>query len=196
MADRFKMLHAGPLPPMTLLASFEEQEQGTLGAEHPALEAMTDLSRVRAVCVAPTVPIDEAAQRMIHAGVRSLFVTNSDGEILGLVTARDINSEKPLAYAASTHTRHDEIMVEHVMTPRQHLQAMSLHEVAEATIGDIIATLREEGRQHGLVLEQGQESPPRVRGIFSITHIGRLLGVQVDPTGPVQSFTALHAALI
>jgi len=196
MADRFRMLHAEPLPPATLLTRFEEQLHGMLTADSPALEAMTDLSRVRAVCVKPTLCIDDAAQRMVHAGVRSLFVTAADDELLGLVTARDINSEKPLTYAASTHTRHCDILVEHVMTPRQHLQAMSLHDVAEARLGDIVVTLREQGRQHGLVVERGRESRARARGLFSITHIGRLLGVRVDPTGPVQSFTALHSALV
>ena len=196
MTDRFHLLHAEPLPPTTLLARFEEQVEGMLTADSPALEAMTDFTRVRAVCVSPTVVIDDAKQRMVHAGVRSLFVTDSDGEIVGLVTARDINSEKPLAYAASTHTHHDEILVEHVMTPRQNIHAMTLHDVAEARVGDIVVTLREAGRQHGLVVQKGRESRARVRGVFSITHIGRLLGVKVDPTGPVQTFTALHAALV
>jgi len=195
MADRFKTLHAEMLPPSTLLTRFEEQVHGTLTTDSPALEAMTDLTRVRAMRVTPTLCIDDAVQRMVHAGVRSLFVTDADDELLGLVTARDINSEKPLAYAASSHTRHCDIRVEHIMTPRQHLQAMSLHDVAAARVGDIVVTLREQGRQHGLVVQRSRESRPRLRGVFSITHIGRLLGVKIDPTGPVQSFAALHSAL-
>ena len=54
----------------------------------PDLQA--DLSVVAAVTVAPSVDIDEAERRMIASGIRLLLVTNSEEQIEGIVTARDL----------------------------------------------------------------------------------------------------------
>ena len=67
-----------------------------VGLESPAIFSMTDLRVVPALTTEPQVSIDWALGRMIDAGVRLLLVTDSDRQILGLITSHDIQGEKPL----------------------------------------------------------------------------------------------------
>lgn len=192
--------------------SFYRNSQGvpeTVRLSSPALDAMTDLRRVKAVTIAPTIPVNAALQKMIYAEVRLLLVTDADDIILGVITARDIMGEKPVNYAAESRVPRESVLVEHIMTPAEHIQVLKISDVLRANIGDIILTLKEAGRQHALVVEAavsthplathvtGTDVPNReiVRGIFSTSHIGRQLGIEIQPTGRVQNFAELEALL-
>ena len=187
--------------------SFYRNSQGvpeTVRLSSPALDAMTDLRRVKAVTIAPATPVNTALQKMIYAEVRLLLVTDADDIILGVITARDIMGEKPVNYAAESRVPREAVLVEHIMTPAEHIQALKISDVLRASIGDIILTLKEAGRQHALVVEAaasthvaGTHAPnsETVRGIFSTSHIGRLLGVEIQPTGRVQNFAELETLL-
>lgn len=187
--------------------SFYRNSQGvpeTVRLSSPALDAMTDLRRVKAVTIAPATPVNIALQKMIYAEVRLLLVTDADDIILGVVTARDIMGEKPVNYTAESRVPRDAVLVEHIMTSAEHMQALKISDVLRASIGDIILTLKEAGRQHALVVETvATPHVPRspashheiVRGIFSTSHIGRQLGVEIQPTGRVQNFAELEALL-
>lgn len=196
-----------PIPYKALIAhgliaatSFHQYRQGLpdeVSCDSPALDVMTDLTRVKAVTVAPDVPIDTALQKMIHAEVRLLLVTDSDGTLLGLITARDIMGEKPVSLIAKTRMAHGEVLVEHIMTPQEKIHVLRLDDVAKARVGDLILTLKEASTQHTLVVEKtalGQGEI--VRGIVSTTQIGKQLGVDIQPTGKVQSFGELEAVLL
>lgn len=190
--------------------SFYRNSQGvpeTVRLSSPALDAMTDLRRVKAVTIAPTTPVNTALQKMIYAEVRLLLVTDADAIILGVITARDIMGEKPVNYAAESRVSRDAVLVEHVMTPAEHMQVLKISDVLRANIGDIILTLKEASRQHALVVETAASTHPLaitgtdasnseiVRGIFSTSHIGRQLGVEIQPTGRVQNFAELETLL-
>ena len=64
----------------------------------PATLVMTDFNEVTPFSIEPTASIDDANNKMIACSVRLLFVTDHGGNLLGLVTARDILGEKPLQY--------------------------------------------------------------------------------------------------
>ncbi len=164
--------------------------------DDPALTVMTDLKRVKVVTMNPDQLIDEALQKMIHAEVRLLIVTTPQDTLLGLITARDIMGEQPVSYSSRERVPREAIQVSHIMTPRDEIDALNLEDVLGAKVGDIVVTLREAGRQHALVLEKDKETNTDIlRGIFSITQIGRQLGVQIEATGKVQSFAELGRLL-
>ncbi len=162
----------------------------------PAIDVMTDLKKVQAITASPQLTIDEALHRMILAGVRQLLVVNNEGILVGVTTYRDINGEKPVVYASREQVSRDQIFVSNIMTPREQVEALQLEDVERARVGDIVATLRDSARQHALVVERDAASGLRVCGLFSITHIGRLLGAEIQPTGIVQSFAELESILI
>lgn len=178
----------------------------TVRLNNPALDVMTDLRRVKAVTIEPSAPVNTALQKMIYAEVRLLLVTNADDIILGVITARDIMGEKPVNYAAESRAPRDAVLVEHIMTPAEHMQVLKISDVLRANVGDIILTLKEANRQHALVVEAASASAGDlswaatsgndiVRGIFSTSQIGRQLGIEIQPTGRVQNFAELEALL-
>lgn len=188
---------------LQLGTSFYSYHQGLpeiIRLDNSALDAMTDLRRVRAVTVAPGVPIDTALQKMIYAEVRLLLVTDAHDIILGLITARDIMEEKPVNYAAKVRVSHDAILVEHIMTPADQIQVLQMADVLRASVGDIVLTLKNANRQHALVVEPTEDAALSgaeiVRGIFSTTQIGKQLGMEIQPTGRVQNFAELEALLL
>jgi signal-transduction protein with cAMP-binding, CBS, and nucleotidyltransferase domain len=67
-------------------------------ADDPAVLVMTDLRQVRAMTIGPNATIDLALDKMIRDGVRMLLVISPRGILEGIVTARDIQGEKPVKF--------------------------------------------------------------------------------------------------
>lgn len=160
----------------------------------PAIDVMTDLARVAAVTVAPNETMDDALERMRNSGVRLLLVINVEQAVLGLITARDIHGSRPVRFMQELGVSRQEILVRDVMTPRERLEAMWMHEVQVASVGDIIETLKQAGRQHAMVIEKTAEGE-MIRGLFSSVQISRQLGVRLENEGMAGTFAELEAAL-
>jgi CBS domain-containing protein len=162
----------------------------------PARKVMTDLARVKAFTVSPTTLIDDALQKMIHAEVRLLIVTDLTDAVLGLISANDIMGERPVSVSFIERIPHKEIRVEQVMTQRDEIEALRLDDVEDASVGDILVTLRGAGRQHAVVRDTDEDTGQEIlRGIFSLTQIARQLGVPVEPNHKAQTFAELERAL-
>ncbi len=162
--------------------------------ESPALDSMTDLSRITAATIDPDASLMRAEETMRHAGVRLLFVLDALHNLLGLITLTDLKSERPMRAQQALGVSFAEVRVRDVMTPAERLEAILLHEVREARIGDVVQTLKRTGRQHALVLERTAQGPA-IRGIFSASRISRQLGVPVETSGIAYTFAELEAAL-
>ncbi len=188
---RFRALQRYGLKPDTRICMFDSGVLLPVAPDDAAIKGMTDLSRVPAATTKPETTMDQAMQRMIHVGVRMLFVLDDFGTLIGLITARDILGEKPVALAAAHHVARDTIQVEDVMVPLGQIDVLDFAEVERSTIGDVVLTLRDAGRQHALVREvtsRGEE----IRGVFSISQIARQLGVPIQTNDVVQSFAGLE----
>jgi CBS domain-containing protein len=161
--------------------------------DSPAVSVMTDFATVTPVTIDPEIPIDLALAKMKTAAVRLLFVVNEVDEIIGLVTARDILGERPIKITEETRTPRSSITVADIMTPQSRIQVLDAARVEEEKVGDIVTTLRVLERQHALVATidpaTGQQ---HVTGMFSTTHIGRLLGHDFgDETVPAHSLAEI-----
>lgn len=161
----------------------------------PASVVMTDLSQTQAFTTMAGMPIDEALHKMIHCGVRMLLVSDPEDTVIGLITAREIMGDKPVSFSSKEKIPRAKICVGDIMTRREDIEAIDMREVERATIGDIVVTMRESGRMHALVMEREPDGKTMVRGIFSTSHIGYKLGVEIEPRGVVQSFAELEAVL-
>ena len=167
-----------------------------VSGDSPAIEAMTDFSRVPAVTIAAGASLTEANARMISRGVRLLMVTGVDEQVQGLITARDLLGEKPLQLLQARGGRREDLTVADLMVRIGAIDTLYLTEVLNASVGDIFNALKTLGRQHILVEDVDQASGrPRVRGIFSATQIGRQLGVPVLGFDLPQTFAEIEAAL-
>lgn len=167
-----------------------------VGAGSPAIEAMTDFLRVNLVTIGASESLVDANARMISRGVRMLIVSAPDDGVLGLITARDIMGEKPMQLAQSRGCKRDELRVTDLMTPIGSVDTLYLNEVLNARVIDILDALKHLGRQHILVEDIDPATGlPRLRGMFSATHIGRLLGVPVLGFELASTFAEIEAAL-
>ena len=168
-----------------------QSQASRVSAESPALDVMTDLSRVSPATIRPEAPLAGANQFMITRGVRLLLVVDEHDLILGVITATDLLGERPLQVAVRRGLRRDELSVADVMTPAAQVEALDLADLERARIGHVVETLRRLGRQHALVLE-GRT----VRGIVSLSQIARQLGLALPTAGEVaRTFSEIEAAL-
>jgi len=175
-------------PVMTISVSLPS-DASTLSVDDPALSAMTDLKKVRAITINPSKSIEFAKELMKYAGIRMLLVTNSDNNLLGLVTYRDFIGEKVINIIASDKVTRDQIQVSQIMTPISELNPFKFSDIEHTTIKNVIAILHDAGRQHAIVIEAMEGNDNYfIRGIFSVTQIGRLLGMEISADDHVQSF--------
>ncbi len=188
------------LPHHTLLpgstyASPPQRLPEKVTADSPAIDVMTDFSKVAAITMTPFASLDEAEQRMIASGVRLLFVTDHANSILGVLTANDLLGDRPVKYLQEVGGKRSDIELSDIMTSSDQIEVLYLVDVANATVGDIIETLKKVGRQHAMVVDLDEDKNQVVRGLFSTTQIGRQLGVTIEPSGMAKSFAELEAAL-
>jgi len=188
-----------PLPASTLSVEdchvADAMNPGPVSEDSPAIEVMTDLRRIPAASIEPDAKVTLANQRMIARGVRLLFVTDDNDRVLGLLTATDIMGERPLKAAASRGLHADEILVRDIMTPVDQIDAVNINDVLHAEVGHVIATLKDHGRQHALVLERDDLGRTIVRGIFSTTQIARQLGTVIQTPEIARTFSEIEHAI-
>ena len=163
--------------------------------EDPAVEVMTDLTRVPAVLVDPEVEIEAAMRIMVRRNVRSLFAVNVDNEVVGLITATDLLGEKPLQHIERHGGRRSDIRVNDIMTPASRLEVLRMDEVERARVGHIVATLKRSGRQHAMAVEDGPGDRQVVRGVFSTSQLEMQLGQPVSAAAAAHTFADIEAAL-
>lgn len=114
--------------------------------------------------------------------------------VLGLVTATDIQGEKPLQFIQKSGCRREDVMVRNVMTPQEKLEVLCMKDVASAKVGHVVASLKKCGRQHALVVDTEGDGQ-RVRGIFSATHVSKLLGEEIETVEIAQTFAEIQVQL-
>jgi CBS domain-containing protein len=163
--------------------------------DDPALAVMTDLRALGAVIILSGDSVDEAHRRMIQRGVRLLLVVDQNREVVGVITATDILGEKPMQAVTQRGIRREELLVRDIMTPQDRLEAIDLEDVRASRVGHIVATLKQSGRQHAVVVEHDATGRHVVRGLFSATQIARQLGVAIPTTEIARTFSEIEAQL-
>jgi CBS domain containing-hemolysin-like protein len=190
-------LRTFPLPPGAPIYRVKPSPPVKVLPDDPAIMAMTDFRRVRVITIAPEATIDFAMQVMIHAEVRMLIVLDDNDALLGLITTTDLMGEQPIQFSQAERIPHEKILVRQIMTPRSQVTAYDVRDVEHAHIRDVVVAMRETGRQHLLVIEQGAGNQHYVlRGVFSLTQIGKQLGIEIEPGAAAQSFADLERVLL
>lgn len=164
-------------------------------AESPAIDVMTDLTRVKAATIDPEVSLPDATQNMTQRGVRSLFVVDDADTMLGLLCADQVFGEAPIKLAQARGARPAELTARDLMVAADRVEAVDMEEVKRSSVGHIAATLKRSGRHHLLVVEKDNSGKVLVRGLFSATQLARQLGLSM-PSGTIaQTFSEIEAVL-
>ena len=194
------MNHYQPLPLHHLDAGagyFRPQQQlpNHVSGDDPALTVMTDLSQVTAYTTELATPLSTALDMMIRRRVRMLLVRDASGQIIGLITSRDLTGERPTRILAKAGGAWEDLLVADIMTLQPRLDVLRLEDVRAARVGDVLATLRQMNRQHALVVDNDPATGrPAVRGLFSLSQIGLLLGLDLDPAQRATTYAELEQA--
>jgi CBS domain-containing protein len=178
------------------IAQTQPQVHAAVTLDSPALQVMTDLTLVKAATTHPSTSLRQAEQMMIYQGVRMLFVVSDMPALEGLITTTDLRGDRALRIVAERHLHHDELSVADAMTPLALLEAIDLDSLRSARVGNVVATLKRQGRNHLLVLQAaGAHTPLRVRGVISRAQVERQLGAPVEITPIASSFSEIERAL-
>ena len=76
------------------------------------------------------------------------------------------------------------------------MEAISILEVQSARVGQVVASLRDTGRQHILATENNGDGKSSVCGIFSFTQIERQIGAKISSTKIAKSFAEIEKSLM
>ena len=172
-----------------------EQSRPDVELDSPALQVMTDLTKVPAAVVPPHETMQAAHDFMMQRGVRMLLVVDGDGHLAGLITATDILGEKPVELVHDRRMRHADITVADIMTPASELEAFDMHDVVAARVGQVVESLQQARRHHALVVQATIDGAGEVRGLFSLSQIARQLGTPLQLPQQAKSFAELEQAL-
>lgn len=197
MSKEYRILSVAPLQRGATFVEPRQHVAEWVTMDHPALSVMTDFAVVTAHTVSPLETIEIARFKMIHHGVRSLLVTDDQNHILGFITATDLTGERPMQVIRTQGIRHADVLVKDIMTPRERLEVMRIEDLETALVGDVVATLKGQGRQHALVVERTPDHSQTLRGMFSTSQVARQVGVAI-PTVDVSaanSFAEIGASL-
>lgn len=187
-----------PTTPLQKGATFHKPRQvlpERVSNDDPALQVMTDFQIVTAYTIFPLETIEDARAKMIHRGVRMLLVVDDMNHILGLITATDLTGEKPMQVVQNQGIRHSDVMVKDIMTPRERLEVLCMDDVQKASVGDVAATLKAHGRQHALVVDRAGDRSQMLRGMFSVSQLGKQLGARVETIAVARTFAEIGAEL-
>ena len=180
----------------TSIAQAQPPPQERVTLESPGMAVMTDLTQVRAATVQPYSGLAQAELMMIHQGVRLLFVVTEMPGVDGIVTAADLQGEKPLRLVSQRMVKFEDLCVADVMTPLPDMDAVDFASLRRASVAQVIAALANTGRAHMLVIESASDTiAMRIRGVISKTQIERQIGAQLPVTGMANSFAEMSAVL-
>ena len=162
--------------------------------DSPAMDIMTDLTKVAPLSINPNATLEEAEQRMIAGGIRLLFVINQNEHVIGIITSRDLDGDRVMRRVQETGERRPDLTVRESMTPQHHVEVLEMGDVAIARVGDIVETMKRMGRQHALVIDRNQAGKQTIRGLISTTQIAKQLGGKaIDTADRAGNFASLTA---
>ncbi len=179
-------------------ASFHRTERifDLIKLDDPASAVMTDLKKVSAVTIAEKAPIDAANARMKHRGVRLLLVVDDADTVVGLITSTDTHGAKPIQHIQKHGGTYRDILVQDIMTTQDKLEVICMDDINRCRVGNIVATLKQAGRSHALVVDRHEkENKQVIRGIISASQIARQLDIDIPTTEIAQTFAEIEALL-
>lgn len=161
-----------------------------ISLDSSAKEIFTDFNETPPLLLVSTTPAIEAEKLMQKSHVRLKLVVDEKSHFLGIVSVDDLNAQEFVKKLTMGFTKTD-LTVSDFMRTRNNLKAFDYQELEEATIRDVIDSLKFSGYQHCLVLDRGTH---KIRGIISASDIVRKLGLAIDLTRD-STFTGIFKAL-
>lgn len=188
--NRFKSL---PLSSMNTAPQLPKVQRLALPHD-PALSLLTDLHHSACVVASHRDGLDQTLHLMLRANVRMVFVSGADGELVGMVTAEDLQGERPVLRTSSHLIPHNELTLSDIMIPVRHWDTVELAQVRTARLGDVAETMHQHGLRYLLVV-QNKEGRTTLRGLFSATRLEMAMNTTIEADLHSRSFAELEQVL-
>jgi CBS domain-containing protein len=143
--------------------------------EDAAIAVMIDFRERASVTIAESTLIDAALEHMKHAGVRCAFATSDARRVVGLITAYDILSEKPMRHIQSVAGQRKDVQVRDIMVRVTDWRTADVTDLERITVGSLYKLFDDTQLTHIPVMESNAGQPPRLRGLLSASKVRRLL---------------------
>jgi CBS-domain-containing membrane protein len=156
----------------------------------PATSIFTDFELHVPVTITASAKAVEVESLMQRAHVKLMLVLDTQDHFAGVISLADLSEQRLIRAVANGVPRH-EVDVEDLMQPRARLHALSYQDLRQATVQDVVYTLRDERAQHALVIDTETQE---LRGLVSAADVARRLQLAL-PLNTVVKFTEVHAAL-
>ncbi len=159
--------------------------------ESKAVQFFTDFFLVEPIVISSSLPAIKARNTMIRTHVRLQLVIDDNMKFVGIISSQDLSEQHIMSKATIEHTLPAEFIVSDFMQKKQDLLALSINEIQDASIRNVIDFLKDNHQQHCLVIDPDIN---QVRGIFSASDISRKLQLAVD-IQEQSSFSKVYSAL-
>ena len=122
--------------------------------------------------------IDAALEHMKHAGVRCAFATNDQKRVVGLITAYDIMSEKPMRHLQSVAGKRRDVLVRDIMVRIADWRVADVKDLERSTVAVVSRHFEDTRLTHIPVMELNKDGRRQLRGLLSAAKVRRLLASQ------------------
>ncbi len=165
-------------------------EDGHLSLTSPASDLMVDYAKESPVMVDYRYPAAQALELLHKTSDRLIIVLDSAQHFWGLISTEKLNSQELIKRISSGHKRED-LTVADFVNSRDTVKALSIDDLQQANVADVLLALRDNGLQYCLVID---EATQRIRALLSASEIGRKLGLEL-PVSPSVRFSEIAAVI-
>jgi CBS domain-containing protein len=165
----------------SLLERIVANDDSCLQSDDSAFCALTDFRREYPITVQTSASIDDALSEMNRFGIHALLVTQDeagvlDSQIVGLITAYDIERHRPHRSLNSRDPKPGKpARVCDVMTPWNELSLVKYESLQALTAVDVYKMFQGTGLTHLLVVELHGDDSAVLRGLLSRAALAKRL---------------------
>jgi len=188
--NTFKVLKTLSLADISTIERPTDNEH--LNLNSPAYEVFTDFNQHIPLMLEQSTSVNDAIALMKRTHVKLKLVIDSRESFRGVISLADLLSVRVMRAAQETGLSRNDLTVAQVMTRREALHAININDLASSRIGDLLATMKNFGDQHVLVVDPGKGS---IRGMISASDIARRLHIPVSINARANSFSEVYQAI-
>ena len=156
------------------LASPNDSSAHTL--QTPAMELIHDFKKFHPMAIDSSTSADELKSLMLRLHIRLISVVDSHAHFIGIVSLEDLSDQNLIRKQAEGFSRSD-IRAADFMTRRKDLLAFDREEIEDASIGDVVESLKQHARKECLVVDRHSHE---ICGIFAISEISQKLRQPIE----------------
>lgn len=191
MAD-FHALRWATATSATFLPAAVYAAPAVLDWHQPAAAVVEQWQAPSVLRINESLLLPEAEALLSKQASRYAVVLGTDNQVSGIVMSSDLRSRQTLAIANLLQLPWHELQVSYVMQPANLLPVIHPHDLANARIGDLAATMQASGRD---VLWVGDTDAQTFSGVITSLHIMAATGESVRLYPQVNTFADVFQAL-